>query len=107
LADFQSIIAEYDAKKIAVVAASADKLADALSTVSRHQLTFPVAYGLDAAQIVALTGAFWDRDKGFLHATGFILTPEGEVAAAVYSTGPLGRYDARTTLGWITARLEE
>jgi len=57
--------------------------------------------------MAALTGAFWDRGKGFLDASGFILTPKGEVAAAVYSRGPLGRYDARTTLGWITARLEE
>ncbi len=90
-----------------MVAASVDSLQDAMTTVSRHQLTFPVAYGLDGPTVAAQTGAFWEKEKGFIHATGFILTPTGALAAAVYSTGPLGRYVAKDVLGWITFKANE
>jgi peroxiredoxin len=102
LADFQSHYEEFRAQGVAVVAASVDSFQDALTTVSRHQLAFPVAYGLDAASVAAGTGAFWDRTKRSLHATGFMLRPNGEVAGAVYSTGPLGRYSAKDALAWIS-----
>jgi peroxiredoxin len=106
LADFQSQIAEFDARGIAVLAASADKLTDALTTVSRQQLAFPAVYGLDAEKVAGATGAFYDREKGYLHATGFTLAPDGTVAAAVYSTGPLGRYTASDVIRWISPQLE-
>ena len=35
---------------------------------------------------------------GFLHATGFLLRPDGEVAQAVYATGPIGRLVPLDTL---------
>jgi len=107
LADFQSHILEYEAQGIAVVAASVDSLQDAMTTVSRHQLAFPVAYGLDGPAVAAQTVAFWEKEKGFLHATGFILTPTGAVAAALYSTGPIGRYVAKEVLGWITFKANQ
>ena len=34
----------------------------------------------------------------FFHATGFILKPDGVVASAVYSTGPIGRFTAADAL---------
>jgi peroxiredoxin len=105
LADFQSRIREFEDRGIAVVAASADKLSDALATVSRHQLSFPVVHGLDAGEFAEQTGAFFDREKGFLHASEFILAPDGKLAAAVYSTGPLGRFSAKDVLGWIAGQL--
>jgi peroxiredoxin len=104
LADFQSRIEEFNAHDIVVVAASVDKLEDALATASRHDLTFPVAYGLDAQVVAAQTGAYWEDKRGFLHATGFIVAPNGMVAAAVYSTGPVGRYTAQDALAWTKAR---
>ncbi len=34
----------------------------------------------------------------FLHATGFLLHPDGHVVNAVYSTGPIGRFTANDVL---------
>ncbi|MGA3208505.1 MAG: hypothetical protein ABSE05_11865 [Syntrophales bacterium] len=39
-----------------------------------------------------MTGAFFDDVRIFVHATGFILRPDGKVDEAVYSTGPIGRF---------------
>ena len=50
-------------------------------------------YGeVDAIAVRDSTGAFVQSgDRTFLHATGFVLNPEGKIATAVYATGPIGR----------------
>ena len=54
---------------------------------------------VDAAAVAESTGAFMQSgDRTFLHATGFILTPDGKVATAVYSTGPIGRLNPTEVL---------
>jgi hypothetical protein len=78
-----------------------DTQEEAQKTVTRHKLTFSLAYGLNAKEFSARTGAFFDAEKGHVHATGFIIRPEGNVAGAVYSTGPIGRYTATECLGII------
>lgn len=82
-------------------AASVDNLDDAQKTIERHKLTFPVAYGLSARDFSERTGAFFDEQKGHLHATGFLIAPDGTVATAVYSTGAIGRLTAADTLAMI------
>ena len=77
---------------------SADVEADARKTMAEHALTFPLAYGADAPQLGALTGAFWEDRRRCLQATGFILKSDGTVAQALYSTGPIGRYTAAEAL---------
>ena len=67
-------------------------------------MTFPVAYGLDARAFAAQTGAFFDDVRGFIHATAFILRPDGKVDQAVYSTGPIGRFTAADALFMIDYR---
>ncbi len=84
-----------------IIGASVDTLEDAQKTVERHKLTFPIAYGLNAKEFSALTGAFYDAEKGHIHATGFMIKPDGTIAGAVYSTGPVGRYVAADCLGMI------
>ncbi len=74
------------------MAASVDSEADARKTKEELALSFSVAYGLDAVAFSAATGAFWEEKRKIIHATGFILNPEGDVAYAVYSTGPIGRH---------------
>jgi hypothetical protein len=59
--------------------------------VNELGLKFPVAYGLDAQAVSGTTGAFFEPEKKFLHATGFLLKPDGKIQVAAYSTGPLGR----------------
>ncbi len=67
------------------------------------KLSYPIAYGLSAEEISASTGAYYEPQKKFLHATGFLLKPDSSVAAAVYSTGPIGRYTAADALDIATA----
>jgi peroxiredoxin len=107
LADFQSRISDFDEKKIRVIAASADALEDARKSVERKNLTFPIAYGLDARAFAAMTGAFFDDVRGYLHATGFILRPDGKVDEAVYSTGNIGRFVSADALFMIDYRVEK
>lgn len=93
MADYQSNIARFDSVGAAVVALSVDTWEDARHTVEQHGVTFSVLYGLDARRTVASVGCYMnERAKPpHLHATGFVLRPNGKVALAVYSSGALGR----------------
>ncbi len=86
---------------MAVVGLSVDPLDEARKTAERHHLTFPLGYGVNGPVFAAQTGAFFDEAKGYLQATGFVLQPDGLVAHAVYSTGPVGRYVASDVIGLI------
>jgi peroxiredoxin len=101
LADFQRTIEEFTKRNVAVIALSVDPLDEARKTVERHHLTFPIGYGVDGPAFAAHTGAFFDEAKKYVQATGFIVQPDGLVAEAVYSTGPVGRYTASDVLGLI------
>ncbi len=99
--DFEKNIGDLSENDIQVIAASCDPLEKAQETIDSYKLTFTVGYGLDAAETSALTGAFYDDKEGYLHATGFIVAPDGMIANAVYSTGMLGRLVAADTLSLI------
>jgi peroxiredoxin len=101
LLDFEKNMDEYRKDGIEVIAASTDSKEDSQKTADKYKVTFGVGYGLDAKEVSAQTGAFYDRDKGHLHAAGFILAPDGMIANAVYSTGPVGRLVAEDTLALI------
>jgi peroxiredoxin len=101
LLDFQQKMEEFGQNGIKVVAASTDSKEDAQKTADKYGLTFPVGYGLDGPRVSELTGAFYDSEKGNLHATGFVLAPDGKIVNAVYSTGPVGRLVAADTLALI------
>ena len=64
-----------------------------------------MAYGLDAQTIAAEVGNYLsdgsDGKPTYSQATGFILTPDGKVAVAVYSSNAIGRLNAADTLGLI------
>ena len=92
---------------MAVVAGSIDSLEDAKLTVETHHLTYPVAYGLNAKEVAAATGAFLEEKRGILHATSFVVAPDGTVANASYSTGPIGRLIAKDCLGLIDFRTKK
>ena len=104
MADFQNRINEFNENGIRVIAASVDKLEDAEEMVKRNNLAFPLAYGTDGKGFSEATGAFFDLKKGFLHATGFIIRPDGTLMDAVYSTGPIGRLAAADTIRLINFR---
>lgn len=87
-------MAELKKLGVEVLAASVDNEQDARRMVEETGVTFPVAYGLDPERISELTGAFWETKRRILHATGFLIKPDGTLAHAVYATGPIGRYTA-------------
>ena len=98
MADFQKNLVKFKEREVLIVAASVDQLVDAQKTVAEHGLGFAVGYGLDAQEIASRYGAFFEGEKKFLHATGFLIKPDGRVCNAVYSTGPIGRLTAADSL---------
>lgn len=87
--------------------ASTETLENARKFVERKNLTFPIAYRLDARAFATSTGAFFDDAKGYIHATDLILRPDGRVDKAVYSTGPTGRFVSADTLFLIDYRIKK
>ena len=98
MADFQRNLGKFKEREVLIVAASVDQLADAQKTVAEHGISFPVGYGLDAQEIANRYGTFFEGEKKFLHATGFLIRPDGSVCNAVYSTGSIGRLTAADSL---------
>ena len=81
-----------------MIAASVDPLEKAKETAEKVKVTFPVGYGLDAEKVSGITGAYYDREKKFIHATNFLLRPDKTIEIASYSTGPIGRFVAQDVL---------
>lgn len=83
------------------MALSVDPLDKARETVEGEQVTFPVAYGLQAPRDAEPIGAFWEERRGIFHATNMILEDGGKILQATYSTGPIGRITATDALAYI------
>ena len=83
-----------------VVAASVDGIDRTATLAEGLRLSFvQMVSELDAAVVAEQTGAAYNSgDREFLHATGFLLDPEGVVSVSVYSSGPIGRFTANDTL---------
>ncbi len=99
--DFQKHMKDFAKKNVRILAASADPWEKALQTVERYKLTFQIGYGLDPSGISALTGAFYNANENYLHATGFIVGPDGQVENAVYSSRSIGRLVAQDCIDFI------
>ena len=54
------------------------------------------------SEVAAVTGAYTNEAPHYLQTTGFLLTPDGKVANAVYSSGPIGRLVADDVIGMVT-----
>ena len=101
MADFQKNIERFAELGVAVVALSVDSEEDAQKMVDRHELTYPVLYGLEAAETMATIGGYINEDPAFLHPSGFVLRPDGTIATLVQSSGPIGRLTADDTISLI------
>ncbi len=86
--------------EITVVAASvdpADKVAELAAGLRIRYVK--MLGGLDGHAVAGSTGAALQTgDRTFLHATGFLLDPDGKVVNSVYSSGPIGRFTANDVL---------
>jgi len=92
LVDFNNVVPLLAGLNAKVVALSVDDRDTTQALVDGLRVeSFPVLHSANAEELNELTGAFVERERGFLHATGFMLSPKGKVAQAVYATGPIGR----------------
>jgi peroxiredoxin len=89
------------AEGITTVAGSTDPVEKARETVAEQALTFPVGYGLPLKDTARALGAFYDPQRGILHATGFVIRPDRRIALAQYSSGPIGRLVWQDVLGLV------
>ena len=79
---------------VKVIVASTDNEDDARDMASEKRFTFPIAYGVQA-ELIEKLGAFQGvrQEKTYVHPTEFILNPDGNVMASMYSSTPLGRIE--------------
>jgi peroxiredoxin len=70
--------------------------------VDKLGLTFPVAYGMDAKKTSRLIGAYYNRERDYIHRTNFLISPDNSIREASYNTGPLGRLTAQDVLELVT-----
>jgi alkyl hydroperoxide reductase subunit AhpC len=92
---------EFNSEEIKVVAASVDPIEKTKEYVNKLGLSYPVGYGLDAETVSDLTGAFYQQEKKFLHATAFLVRPDKTIEVAVYSSGPIGRFVPKDILALV------
>ena len=64
-------------------------------------LTFPIGYGLDVRATAGTLGAFYEERRGILQSTGYVIAPDGTIAVAQYSSGPIGRLVWQDVLGLV------
>jgi peroxiredoxin len=99
LVDFATHAGPFIDADIAVVAASVDSIEETAKLKEGLRVGFPMYAEVDAAAVAESTGAFMQSgDRTFLHATGFVLAPDGTIANALYSTGPIGRFTSSDIL---------
>jgi len=101
LADFQGLHQELKSEQIEIIAASVDPVERARETADKIGITYSLGYGLDAEETSRITGAYYEKRNKYLHATGFLLQPEKNIAVACYSTGAIGRFVARDVLNLV------
>jgi peroxiredoxin len=101
LAAFQRATDKLTDEGIRVIAASTDPLEKARETVAEHALSYPVGYGLPLKETAATLGAFYEERRGVLQSTGYVIRPDGTIAVAQYSSGPIGRLVWQDVLGLV------
>lgn len=101
MAAFQKAQGRLEEEGITVVAASTDPREQAEETVREQGLTYPIGYGLPLEETAGRFGAFYEPNRRVLQATGFVLRPDGAIAVAQYSSGPIGRLVWQDILGLV------
>ena len=101
MADFQSLIKELEAEEISIIAGSVDPAEKAGETVKKNGITFPIAYGMNAEETSRITGAYYDKDRQYIHATGFLIRPDNTIETVCYSSGTIGRFVAQDLLNLV------
>src|SRR6266508_697513 len=64
------------------VTRSQDPLEKATETMKEHSLGFPVGYALPLRETASTLGAFFEEQRGFFQATGFVVKPDRTIAVS-------------------------
>lgn len=100
MVDFDTNALVLRAAGIKVAAASVDSVESSKSLNDGMRLRYVQMFGeIDALAIAEATGAnLQTGDRTFLHATGFLVNPDGVLVQSVYASGPIGRFVANDIL---------
>ncbi len=63
LADFQSLLNDYNSEQVKIIAGSIDPLDKTKEYVEKLGVSFPVAYGMDAEAVSKVTGAYYEEKR--------------------------------------------
>ena len=102
LAAFSRARPKLDDIGVKVVALSVDDESTTQALIDKHGLEFPVGFGANVDEIAAVTGAYTSAAPKYFQSTGFVLTPEGRVITAVYSSGAIGRLVPEDVAGFVS-----
>ena len=92
---------------IKVAAASVDSIETTAKLKEGLHIGYPMYAGLDAVAVAEATGAHIQTgDRTILHATCFLVNPDGVIGAASYASGPLGRMWAHEILRSVQFQLD-
>ena len=89
---------QFKQENVDIVALSVDPLEKAQEMAEKVKATFPIGYGLEVPRDADKVGAYWEERRKIIHATNFILGPDGKVTQACFATGPIGRIVADDAL---------
>jgi peroxiredoxin len=101
LAEFASEQVALHDLGVKVAAFSVDDLTTTVKLAAELKLGYWLGHSAGADRIASLTGAFTNTEPKYLQPTAFILTPEGNVMSAVYSTQAVGRLTAAEVLKFV------
>ncbi len=90
MAGFEFWKAQLAAAGAKVVAASVDPIDKAKEVAAG--VSFPIGYGVTRAQADQL-GSWWEDRRGIVQPSEFLLSQDGKIMVASFSTGPLGRIE--------------
>ena len=97
----RTLVKEFEAEQISIIAGSVDSAEKASETVEKNGITFPIAYGIHAEEASGITGAYYDKNRQYVHATGFLVRPDNTLEVVCCSSGPIGRFVAQDLLNLV------
>lgn len=86
---------------VKMIAFSVDDGEAARAFADKLSAEFQIGYGASAQEISGLLGCYTNDDPPYLQPTGFVLSPQGKVLAAVYSSNAVGRLRAPEVLSFV------
>ena len=62
--------------------------------MEKHNVTFPVIYGMDGPKTAELLGSFYEERRNIIQPTAFLLNPGKKIMNYTLTSGPVGRLSA-------------